>query len=120
MRRLSGAVSLALAPQAGCTPVPHEGADTHYSWAVAEDGAELVSTARWGYLRLRRDGYDDAALGDWSRRIRAQGWAESFVFLKHEEQGPHLAARLLEISDRDGLRRVRLPVETERRGTGSA
>ncbi len=57
----------------------------------------LVTTADWGYLRLRRADYDEAALASWAARIRAQPWKEAWVFLKHEEEGkgPALAARLM-------------------------
>jgi uncharacterized protein YecE (DUF72 family) len=65
----------------------------------AEAAPRLVSTADWGYLRLRRAGYDDAALEAWAGRIRSQPWAEAFVFFKHEDEGrgPELARRLHEI-----------------------
>ena len=57
----------------------------------------LVTTAEWGYLRLRRAEYDEAALAAWAERIRAQPWKEAWVFFKHEEEGkgPALAARLI-------------------------
>ena len=62
----------------------------------AEDveSPEWVATASWGYLRLRRPGYNRADLADWARRIRSQGWEEAFVFFKHEDEGagPRLAA----------------------------
>ena len=35
--------------------------------------APIVATAGWGYLCLRRDDYDDAALRQWADTIRAQG-----------------------------------------------
>ena len=56
-----------------------------------------MPTARFGYLRLRRAGYDDDALRAWADRIRAQPWDEAFVFFKHEDEarGPALAARLV-------------------------
>jgi uncharacterized protein YecE (DUF72 family) len=54
----------------------------------------LVATASWGYLRLRRDDYDDAALGSWAERIVAQPWTEAYAYLKHELRGPELASRL--------------------------
>ncbi len=59
----------------------------------------LVPTARFGYLRLRRTGYDDDALRAWADRIRAQPWDEAFVFFKHEDEarGPQLAQRLIEM-----------------------
>ena len=56
----------------------------------------LVATTDWGYLRLRREHFSDADLRDWARRIREQPWVDTFVFLKHEEEGigPKLAAKL--------------------------
>jgi uncharacterized protein YecE (DUF72 family) len=64
-----------------------------------EPVAPLVPTADWGYLRLRREEFDDRSLGEWARRIREQPWAEAFVFVKHEEEGkgPQFAARLREL-----------------------
>jgi uncharacterized protein YecE (DUF72 family) len=63
-----------------------------------DDPAEprIVPTTRFGYLRLRRADYDEAALRAWADRIRAQPWDEAFVFFKHEDEarGPQLAARL--------------------------
>ena len=58
----------------------------------------LVPTARFGYVRLRRDRYDPGDLNSWRERIMAQGWEEAFVFFRHEEtgQGPRLAELLLE------------------------
>jgi uncharacterized protein YecE (DUF72 family) len=47
----------------------------------------VVRTAAFGYLRLRRPEYDDAALGAWLARIAAQGWDECCVFFKHEAEG---------------------------------
>jgi uncharacterized protein YecE (DUF72 family) len=64
-----------------------------------EEPVEVVSaTADWGYLRLRRAEYDEAALGGWADRIRAQPWSQAWVFFKHEEEGkgPALAAGLIE------------------------
>jgi uncharacterized protein YecE (DUF72 family) len=60
-----------------------------------EDGAPIVPTADWGYLRLRRCDYDAAALDAWAGRIRAQPWREAYVFFKHEEGAP-LAWPLIE------------------------
>jgi uncharacterized protein YecE (DUF72 family) len=61
--------------------------------AVDEDetegnGAPLVPTASWGYLRLRRTVYDISRLQDWASRIGKQAWTEAYVFLKHEEGSP--------------------------------
>jgi uncharacterized protein YecE (DUF72 family) len=62
-------------------------------------GVPVVATADWGYLRLRRPDYDDAALSMWAKRVRQQDWQEAFVFFKHEEagRGPQLAQRFLEL-----------------------
>jgi uncharacterized protein YecE (DUF72 family) len=56
-----------------------------------------VSTASWGYVRLRDAGYDDAALDRWAAAVRRPEWSDAFVYFKHEEtaSGPALAARLL-------------------------
>jgi len=67
---------------------------------VAEDeelATPLVATAPWGYLRLRRQDYDDAAVAGWAEKVRAQPWSEAYVFFKHEDagSGPKLAAELL-------------------------
>ena len=69
--------------------------------ADTEDGEPpLVATAEWGYLRLRRPDYDDAALAAWAERVRALPWQEAYVFFKHEEEGkgPELAGRFVEIA----------------------
>ena len=57
----------------------------------------LVSTASWGYLRLRRTEYTDEQLAAWARRVQAQPWSDAFVFFKHEDEGkgPIFATRFL-------------------------
>jgi len=73
------------------------------AWCVADTGEPgdppFVSTADWGYLRLRRVGYEEADLASWAERVRAQSWKEAYVFFKHEDAGtgPRLAARFLEL-----------------------
>jgi uncharacterized protein YecE (DUF72 family) len=64
-----------------------------------ELGAPLISTADWGYLRLRRTDYSDADLVAWGKRLRAQSWSRAFVFLKHEDEGkgPVFAAKLRDV-----------------------
>jgi uncharacterized protein YecE (DUF72 family) len=64
--------------------------------ADTEEGATpLVATAPYGYLRLRRPEYDDAAMGGWLERIHAQPWGDAFVYFKHEDaRGPAYALRL--------------------------
>jgi|TARA_B100001971_G_C18128534_1_gene503486 uncharacterized protein YecE (DUF72 family) len=69
----------------------------HNCALVHADGEDskcpLVSTADWGYLRLRRAGYDRQALDQWHQRITDMKWRECFVFFKHEDEGagPKLA-----------------------------
>ncbi len=60
---------------------------------------EIVQTAPWGYLRLRRS-YTDADLSQWLERILAQQWETAFVFFKHEAeaQGPEMAMRFRELA----------------------
>jgi uncharacterized protein YecE (DUF72 family) len=56
----------------------------------------LVATTDWGYLRLRREDYEDGDIRAWSRRIAGQPWERAFVYFKHEDEGegPRLAALL--------------------------
>jgi len=67
-------------------------ADTDES---GDEGAPIVPTAPWGYLRLRRSDYKDADLAGWAERVAGQSWTEAFVFFKHEDEGkgPALAQR---------------------------
>lgn len=62
--------------------------------------SEIVSTAKWGYLRLRRTVYDENDLVQWLQRVREQKWKEAFVFFKHEDEGtgPKLAAQFIEMA----------------------
>jgi uncharacterized protein YecE (DUF72 family) len=66
----------------------------------AEDAErpELISTASWAYLRLRRPDYDRAALADWALEIARNRAQEAFVFFKHEDEGagPRMALAFLE------------------------
>jgi uncharacterized protein YecE (DUF72 family) len=70
--------------------------------AEAENDLDIpfVSTADWGYLRLRRPDYGDSELKSWGERIRQQNWREAFVFFKHEDEGkgPQMAKRFLELA----------------------
>lgn len=54
----------------------------------------FVRTAPFVYLRLRRPGYDPAALESWAERIHALGVEDVFVYFKHESEGPGYAAAL--------------------------
>ncbi len=61
---------------------------------------EIISTAKWGYLRLRRTAYDENDLVAWMKRVQAQKWKDAFVFFKHEDEGvgPKLAAQFIEMT----------------------
>ena len=63
--------------------------------------ANLVSTARWGYLRLRREAYSRKRLMAWIEGIRAQPWSQAYVFFKHEDTGtgPKLARQFLTLAE---------------------
>jgi uncharacterized protein YecE (DUF72 family) len=62
---------------------------------------EIIRTASWGYLRLRRSDYTDADLSQWMERILGQEWTKVFVFFKHEDEakGPEMAMRFHELTD---------------------
>lgn len=72
--------------------------------ADAEGDVEVpfVSSADWGYMRLRRPEYDDADFEAWMTRAQAQGWRRAFVFFKHEDEGtgPRFANRFLSVAGR--------------------
>ena len=77
--------------------------NTHYAALVISDSEKtgdppVVATAPFGYLRLRRAGYDDAALDLWAQRVKEQDWETAHVFFKHEDDcaGPALAAKFAE------------------------
>jgi uncharacterized protein YecE (DUF72 family) len=62
--------------------------------------ADLINTAGWGYIRLRREEYSDESLLEWLAKFRSQGWSEAYILFKHEDSasGPRLAKRFLEIA----------------------
>ena len=66
-------------------------------WCVTDEepseSTTIVSTADWGYVRLRAEHYEDQALSMWAQRLR-ESWQRVFVFFKHEETAPALAERL--------------------------
>lgn len=66
---------------------------------------EIIRTAPWGYLRLRRSDYTDADLSKWADKVLAQNWEQAFVFFKHEGEGakgPFQAMRFQELVDSQG------------------
>src|SRR5581483_10055387 len=44
---------------------------------------EIVSTADWGYLRLRKTNYEASDLVAWMKRVQDQKWNDAFIFFKH-------------------------------------
>jgi len=78
--------------------------DKGFSWCIEDTDdqpiEEILSTAPWGYLRLRRSDYTDADLSNWAEKILSQQWEKAFVFFKHEDdgaKGPKLAMRFQEL-----------------------
>ncbi|HXI74757.1 MAG TPA: DUF72 domain-containing protein [Pyrinomonadaceae bacterium] len=62
---------------------------------------EIISTAAWGYLRLRRTNYEEKDLVEWMKRVQNEKWSDAFIFFKHEDEGigPKLAAQFLKMSE---------------------
>ena len=62
---------------------------------------EIISTAAWGYLRLRRVNYGEHDLAEWMKRVQDQKWEDAFVFFKHEDEGtgPKLAAQFIALTE---------------------
>ena len=65
-----------------------------------EPEPDLISTADFGYLRLRRMDYKTAALKSWLKKVKDAGWNDTYVFFKHEDAGagPNLAAEFLDLA----------------------
>ena len=88
------------------------------AWVITEndeDGrAEVLATAPWLYLRLRRTDYDRAALASWATRLRGAAPVQAFAFFKHEDGalGTKWAMELLAHTQRAGERRS--PVRSAR------
>lgn len=61
---------------------------------------EIISTAAWGYLRLRRTNYEEKDLVEWMKRVQSEKWSDAFIFFKHEDEGigPKLAAQFLKLA----------------------
>jgi uncharacterized protein YecE (DUF72 family) len=61
---------------------------------------DIVKTADWGYVRLRRGQYSAADLKGWTKQIKTQKWKTAYVFFKHDDEGtgPKLAAQFLKLN----------------------
>jgi uncharacterized protein YecE (DUF72 family) len=74
------------------------------AWVVSDTDekplGEIISTANWGYLRLRKTNYEVQDLVEWMNRVQKQKWDNAFIFFKHEDEGvgPKLAAQFLKLS----------------------
>ncbi len=68
--------------------------------------ARMITTASWGYFRLRKKSYDARALAAWAARLVEASLTDAFVFFKHEDAGtgPNMASALLKrvLANRDG------------------
>jgi uncharacterized protein YecE (DUF72 family) len=64
----------------------------------------FVAAADWGYLRLRRPGYEDGELRKWARLVRDRNWKDVLVFFKHENRAntPLTAKRFLDLAALSG------------------
>jgi uncharacterized protein YecE (DUF72 family) len=60
----------------------------------------IIPTADWGYLRLRKSAYNSVSLKKWDEKISTQGWNEAYILFKHEDEakGPRFAKKFLELS----------------------
>jgi uncharacterized protein YecE (DUF72 family) len=67
-----------------------------------EDNAPppVVSTAPWGYVRLRLEVYSEDDLKEWARKLEATAWREIFVYFMHEPTAPAYARQLMEFASR--------------------
>jgi len=65
-----------------------------------EPAPELVATAPFAYVRLRREAYAAGDLAEWVAKLRARAAQDAYVFFKHEDAGvgPRLAAELLQMA----------------------
>ena len=64
-----------------------------------ERSTPRVSTASYGYLRLRDEGYGEEDLREWAAFVAGQTeWKDVFVYFKHEDEGkgPEFAAAFME------------------------
>jgi uncharacterized protein YecE (DUF72 family) len=67
----------------------------------------LEATARFGYLRLRDEGYTPADLERWALEVitHAASWDDVYVYFKHEQEGkgPEFAQAFLRILQDRGV-----------------
>jgi uncharacterized protein YecE (DUF72 family) len=68
---------------------------------TADFAAPKISTADYGYLRLRREDYSKIDIERWADYVREQRerWTDAFIYFKHEEAGvgPKFARQMVEL-----------------------
>jgi uncharacterized protein YecE (DUF72 family) len=79
---------------------------SHAAALCIADAADLpqidfVTTAKWAYLRLRRERYSTKQLQTWIEKLEGAKLREAYVFFKHEDAGtgPKLARRFMKLVD---------------------
>jgi uncharacterized protein YecE (DUF72 family) len=67
----------------------------------------LACTAKFGYLRLRREDYTADDVARWAEFVKGKSgeWSDAYVYFKHEEAGigPKLAAEMLKLVSQSGV-----------------
>jgi len=60
---------------------------------------KIISTANWGYLRMRNESYDAAVLQNYLKIIQAQPWERVYVFFRYENnsQTPKFARQFMQL-----------------------
>jgi uncharacterized protein YecE (DUF72 family) len=68
---------------------------------TSDFAAPKISTANFGYLRLRREDYGKIDMEGWAEFVRRQSanWSDAFIYFKHEEAGvgPQFAKQMMEL-----------------------
>jgi len=85
-------------------------ADRNAALCVADFGdrtTPVMTTAAYGYFRLRDEGYTPDDLRRWAEQVSecSSRWTEAWVFFKHEDEGkgPEFAAAFVEALKSTGL-----------------
>jgi uncharacterized protein YecE (DUF72 family) len=65
-----------------------------------EPAEEIVQTADWAYLRLRRSAYNAASFKKWNEIFSKHNWNEAYILFKHEDEGkgPKFARKFIEVT----------------------
>jgi uncharacterized protein YecE (DUF72 family) len=72
------------------------GATLCFSEREDNEPPPLVSTAPWGYVRLRLETYSDRDLQQWAARLAATAWTGIYVYFMHEPTAPAYAQKLMQ------------------------